>query len=203
MANFNQKFQHKIISLIFFLFLFPLVKINSQSGGAQSLEMANKWIYFHYATPINNYYTYKEIVGDTVINSIQYAIVKQNESYSYQRADSDKVYYYNPQDSTENISLNYSLNIGDTINPNPENFSYVTNKSTTNIWGKTLRKICIYTSYYFFSSSTNWYTEWIGLTSGEGHIPGIAYTVTLLAANIENNIYGDTTLLDINSKENE
>jgi hypothetical protein len=195
----------KRIYLFIVPFLLLLVTANSycQSGNAQSLELGNEWIYFHDGGPSNNYYTYQEVIGDTILNNINYAVVKSNEFYSYKRADSNLVYYFDTLDSTENISLNYNWNIGDTVNPDPQNFSIVIDKSSTSIWGKTLRKICIQRSYLISSYSINWYTEWIGLTSGEGHIPGIFYTVTLLAANIENNIYGDTTLLAIDYNTNE
>lgn len=192
MSIFNKNFRHKIFPLVFILVFFQSIKINSQSGEAQSFEIGNRWIYFNDAGGGNNYYVYKEIIGDTIINSTRYAIVKDNEYYSYQRADSDKVYSFNLQDSTENINVDYSLNIGDTLKPN----FYVVGKEITNIWGKTLRKICIRHTYISYWTKY-WYTEWIGFTSGEGHIPGTFYNIKLLAAIIENNIYGDTTFLDI------
>ena len=191
----------KIILLISCLFIFSCENLQSQSGNAQSLEIGNKWIYFHDAGLGNNYYTYKDVIGDTVLNGINYAIVKSNQSFGYQRADSNIVYYYNPQDSTENISLNYNWNIGDTLDPDPGHLSIVIDKTTINLWGKILREICVRTTTYYFYPQIKWYTEWIGLTSGDGHIPGGYYTVTLLAAKIENNIYGDTTLLDIDYEE--
>jgi hypothetical protein len=198
MKNLIQIYQYKIL-LVIFIIILPIEKNNCQSGNAKSLEIDNQWVWY-FQSYMNSYYTYETVTSDTIINNVEYAIINSN---FYERADSNIVYYYNPPDSSERISLNYNWPIGYIVDPDPSNYTIVTNKSITSLWGKTLRKICIYKSYYGFAYSNNWYTEWIGLTSRDGHGPGTDFTVTLKAAKIENYIYGDTTLLGTNPEIDE
>lgn len=186
----------KIILIISCLFIFSFEYLHSQSGNAKSLEIGNNWIFFN-VTELDSYYLYKKVIGDTVFDGVNYAVIKRNEFYLYERADSLKVYNFNPSDSTETILVDFSLDIGDSLN-----LALVIDKDSIFVWEKWFKKICLYCDFPGLVYYTKCYTEWIGETYGNGG--GLAipdYTLILDAANIEGNIYGDTTLLSVNKNQ--
>ncbi len=186
----------KMILITFLLVILSSNFINGQSGDAKSLEIGNKWYYF--VEGIDSFHYTTEVIGTATINNIKYAkIYYSTNQIVYERADSIRIYRWDPSTSTETVLVDFSLNVGDSLN-----LYVVTSKGAIFLWGRLLTKICLYLHWVGLVDYTDCYTEWIGKTYAEGD--GIAingYVETLEAALIEGNIYGDSTLVEVEKQD--
>ncbi len=188
-----------LYSLLFIIVLFN--SINAQSGKAKSLEIGNLWVYTQIPYPYHEK-SYENVVGDTIINELEYAVIKFSydnsnfHNYLYERADSSRLFIYGAyvNDTTETVFVDFSLEVGDSVN-----HYVITNKDSITIWGETLQKICLTFDFPSLVHYDDCYIETIGLLTREAYGPALGggYEQELKAARIGNLIYGDTTLLAV------
>lgn len=185
---------------ILFFLIISASTLFAQSGKAKSLEIGNKWIYLFEGGQAP--YSTEIVIGDTVFNKKKYAEIMIDSIYfKYQRADSVRIYQFNPADSQETVIADFSLNVNDFLDPSAIYPSIVTTKYSTDIWGRTLEEECIsfdYPDLYYYDEC---YTTFIGLTDGSYGGASGNYEVTLKAAFIEGKVYGDTALLSIKKSQ--
>ncbi len=187
----NSNIFHQIIITLFVLL--QTQTTYSQSGIAKSLEKGNKWFYFD--SNIGNFY--KKVLNDTLIGENKYAIITTHYKYiqkkEYERADSTKIYQYSVDDSTEIPIIDFSLQIGDSLN------KFVVDKIDTNyFWGKQRKFIYIGTDFFYLYHERTCFVEGIGMFSSE--YSGLAVSsgeTKLNGAIIENIVYGDTLSTNI------
>ena len=174
--------------------------MDGQNSKAKSLIIGNKWVYdvHQVGATLNGYYLSEEVMKDTIIELKDYASIKSGgANFRYQRADSSKIYEYFPRDSIQStrgeefILVDFNLDVGDSIG------SYVVSyKSPIYFFGKTRSRWIMYFSGVGLVSFEDWYVEEIGLVYRFYDYPGGYMTYDLIAAKIENVIYGDSNLVD-------
>ncbi|MFA4923822.1 MAG: T9SS type A sorting domain-containing protein [Ignavibacteriaceae bacterium] len=200
----------KALCLLLLAVFFTMNNAIGQSSKAKSLAIGNKWTYFiyHMIGSINQYHVFDEVIKDTIIDQKVYAIIKSTSSwsgtsYSYQRADSIRIYQYIPSVLSpqyypvrEDTLVDFSLNIGDSLM-----YYVITNKLPGFFFGKFRLKIRMYLDHAGLFSFDDEYAEEIGLIYRFYDFPGDNLTSELKAAKIENIIYGDSALVNIEKHE--
>jgi hypothetical protein len=197
--------KHKVIFLSIMLALLQVFssKVYSQGGNAKSLEIGNKWVYkdwisYNYGSPSYSY-RIDEVIGDTIINNKNYAVIYHllYPSHSYERADSTRIYFYNIEpNNKEFVSVNF--------NQKDTNFvdgSFI-KVDTVNFWGKVRIRITAHSGIYSLSDGSTSYIEGIGEAENHSVSRSRARSGGKIVAAIINGVkYGETILLDVNKEE--
>ncbi|MFC2094258.1 T9SS type A sorting domain-containing protein [Bacteroidota bacterium] len=195
---FNKFLEIKKITIFFFIVILVCSEVNSQTGKAKSLEVGNKWVYLITSWE-GQAYEYRQVISDTVFNETNYAVIYVYRGgvefpyNAYERADSIKLFRYSTQYGFETTLIDYSLNVGDSLNG-----YVVTSKHYVTIWEESFIKMCMFYNFPGLIWYDKCFIEEIGLTWEEGD--GLAingYTYELKVALIEGEVFGDTTLLNI------
>ena len=191
----------KYILLIVLPILLQLftVKIYSQSGNAKSLEIGNMWIYRNLKLiidfPVDTSYVKEMVVEDTLINGTRYAIINRDSAYyTFERADSMKVYEYNNSIDSEFVLIDFSQQ-------DTSDFDYIIEVDTISFWNEIRIKVCI-DYWHSINDYSVCYTEGIGQTASfsSGH-GGLGYSTNIVAALLSGIKYGDTVLVDVKKEE--
>jgi len=191
----------KFLNFTLLVLLFIVNQVDGQNSKAKSLIIGNKWVYdvHQVSASLNEYHLSEEVLKDTTIELKDYATIKsEGTNFRYQRADSTKIYEYFPRGSIQStrgeefILVDFNLDVGDSIG------SYVVSyKSPIFFFGKTRLRWIMYSYGVGLVSFEDWYVEEIGLVYRFYDYPGGYITYDLIAAKIENVIYGDSNLVDI------
>ena len=182
----------KIITLA--LFLLAVNNLYSQTGEAKSLEMGNKWFYKSIDMFLNTSNYYNEVIGDTTIQNKQYAIILDNRRdslYWFQRADSSKIFVFNKTLMEESVKVDFNT-------PDTSGLYFSIENDSIFFWNYLRARQC-HSAWGALGEGTNCYIKGIGLSemSYVGHSAN-DYT-ELIAGIIEGEFYGDSTVLNIES----
>ncbi len=199
------KISRNILILIILLSITEALLYNpqtfSQSGEAKTLEVGNEWVY-HYEniSQTSNYYIRKTVIGDTLIKQKNYAVIKiadwTGTKFLFERADSIKVYIIS-KSFIDSTLIDFNLNTGDSLN------YYVVVTSYNGYYYGSNRKV-IDIQYYRegLVHDEKLYIKGIGLSTeqyGGEAIDGAGFNLDLVTIKINNQIYGDTTLLAVSN----
>lgn len=177
---------------IFLWLICSPILIYTQSGEAKSLEIGNKWV-FEESNYFGNHYWFEEVVGDTVINLMKYACIKDSRLtglMNYERADSSKIYYFYSKEETV-IDFYDTSDSRRTITID-----------TIDFWGARRKEVWLY-YYAGLGEYHYWYAKGIGLVrySYEAQIHASTYG-GIVAGIIKGIVYGDSTLVNVGNEQN-
>ncbi len=188
--------KHEKILSLSTLFLFLLApSLLAQSGIAKSLEVGNRWVYYHFSISSTGYYQ-EVITQDTTISRRRYAVVTRGPGYSrLERADSSRIYQYAGRDSSENRLCDFKAKIGDSIGGATVRDTFV-----REVWGSTRRYVVFsYSSQFSVGGFT--YAEGIGEVSSWNDSHGHPQVNTRLVGAVLNGVvYGDTSITAVNEQ---
>jgi hypothetical protein len=182
----------KIFTLV--LFLQVVSNLYSQTGEAKSLEMGNKWFYKSIDMFQNTLNYYNEVIGDTTIQNKQYAIIFHFISdtlYWFERADSSRIFRFNTVLMEEGVVVDFN-------SPDTSGLYFSIENDSIFFWNYLRARQC-HSAWGALGEGTNCYIKGIGLSelSYVGHSAN-DYT-ELIAGIIEGVFYGDSTVLSIES----
>ncbi len=205
-----------------FLSLILLLAVNSYSQDTSitnyyPLAIGNSWTYSYFNYPQGPIYNYKEtVIGTNTMNNHLYNIIRTTFSYltspvtEYRRIDSSsasiRIYASTnscPWLSNERTSDSLKSRMGDSSKYDCNFYYRCTDTSTVGIFGLTKKKKYFYFTDYFEGGDSRTFAKNIGLVSFYTY--GAQFTIwrNLLGCQINGIIYGDTSLLGVNTISSE
>lgn len=169
-------------------------KMFSQENVAQSLTVGNQWIFEKWidvSRTFDGYLRY-EVTGHTNINGTEYALISRTGLPDlYYRSDSDGIFAYNTDDSTEYNVIDFSVD-------DSSHIYYALHIDIIEFWGIPRKRI----KYKNIGEYTNYtYIYGLGLQKSDYFGHGPDFGKTLVAGMIDGVIYGDASLVSANGEK--
>ncbi len=189
--------------LSFYVFGFTTSDL-AQSGLAKPLQIGNKWFYADYEQgKLSSKYAIC-VTGTTVVHHRVYAKMARYQSAKwrnlryYERADSVRIYRYFPEDSSERITCDFSLSVGDSLGQ-----WRVAKVGSLIFWGELRQCICFDYTLDYLEVAAWTYVKGIGLAAADIAGLGIGTEIQthLIGAILDSKIYGDTLITTVSEKE--